>query len=490
MRNDKKVVNKPSSSLIFSGVFWKFGERILAQSVSLVVSIVLARFLLPEQYGVIAIVLIFIAFADVLTVSGYSASLIQKKDATKVDFDSIFYCSLATSILVYLILFFCAPLIASFYSMPLLIPVIRVFSLRIIISSYNSVQHAFVSRHMLFKKFFFSTLFGTLVSGVVGIYLATKGAGVWALVAQYLTNTVIDSIVLSFTIKWHPGRNFSWLSVKGLMKFGWKVLAADFSGTFFDQLRSLLIGRAYTSADLALYNKGQQLPSLVIDNANNSIMAVLFPAIANSNDNMDRVKQLTRQLVRTISYVTIPIAALLCLVARPLIIVLLTEKWSDATIYMQLLCMAAAISLTGNISLQTVKAVGRSDILLKLEFVKKPVYVLLLVIGMNISVVAVAVTSLLYAIYSTVVNSKAMSKITGYTLSLQMRDMLKGYVVGALCCILPLAVLLLDMPPLFLVLAQGVLFIASYAVLVKVMKITEIKNMAMMIFRKVRRKNG
>jgi O-antigen/teichoic acid export membrane protein len=208
------------SSRVVSSLLWKFSERILAQVISFIVSIVLARMLFPDDYGVVAIVTIFISFADVLATSGFSSALIQKKDADELDFSSVFYCSLVISILAYVALFFAAPLIASFYNMPIVTLVIRVFSLRIPLAAFNSVQHAYVSRHMMFKKFFFSTLFGTLFSAGLGIFMALKGFGVWALVAQYMSNSIIDSIVLLFTVKWRPRLMFSWERARGLLKYG------------------------------------------------------------------------------------------------------------------------------------------------------------------------------------------------------------------------------------------------------------------------------
>ena len=182
-----------SKNKVLAGLFWKFGERILAQGVSFVVSVVLARLLAPSDYGIIAMVLIFITIADVFVSSGFATALIQKKDSDATDFSTMFYCSLAASIFIYVIVYAMAPFIASFYREPILKNVLRVFALRIPLSVYNTIQHAYVSRHMLFKRFFFSTLFGTLFSGIVGIVMAYMGAGVWALVAQYFTNTIIDS---------------------------------------------------------------------------------------------------------------------------------------------------------------------------------------------------------------------------------------------------------------------------------------------------------
>ena len=225
--------NNEIKKKVFSGVIWKFCERILAQGISFIVSVVLARLLLPSEYGTVAMVMIFITIAEVFMTSGFSTSLIQKKDANETDFSTIFYCNLVVSVILYIVLFSIAPIIANFYNTPILIPVLRVFALKIPISAYNSVQHAYVSRNMIFKRFFFSTLFGTLLSGFVGIIMAILGFGVWALVAQYLTNTIVDSIILSFTVPWHPQLKFSWNSAKNLMDYGCKVLAADLIGTFF-----------------------------------------------------------------------------------------------------------------------------------------------------------------------------------------------------------------------------------------------------------------
>lgn len=280
------------NSTLFSNLIWKFGERFLAQIVSFIVSIVLARMLMPEDYGVISLILVFITFADVFVTSGFSTSLIQKKDADDTDFSTIFYCSFMISILIYFVLFAVAPIIADFYNTPTLIPILRVFSLRIPISSYNSIQHAYVSRNMLFKKFFFSTLFGTILSGVFGVVAAYHGLGAWALIIQYMTNTIVDTIVLRFTIDWHLKIKFSKQSASSLMKYGWKILVADLSGTFFEQLRSLIIGKVYLTSDLAFYNRGKSFSSLIMDNISTAMMSVLFPDLSNKVDDIQQLKKM------------------------------------------------------------------------------------------------------------------------------------------------------------------------------------------------------
>lgn len=422
---------KSERDKVFSGLFWKFGERILAQGIAFIISIVLARVLMPSQYGTISMVMIFITFANVFVVSGFSTSLIQKKDATETDFSTIFYCSFVVSLLLYGVLFLGAPLIADFFGMADLCPVLRVLALRIPISSYNSTQHAYVSRHMQFRRFFFSTLVGTILSGVVGITMAYSGFGVWALVAQSLTNAVIDTLVLAITVKWRPRLLFSLTSAKELMSFGWKVLAADFSGTFFEQLRSLIVGKFYSNADLAFYNRGKQFSNLLTDNISASVMSVLFPSLSNYSDDHQQIKNMIRKSLRVLCYIIFPIVFGCVAVADNLVLVLLTEKWKPSIFFIQTLCISGAIGLIGSTSLQTIKAIGRSDILLKLEFIKKPVYLGLLILGVTISVEAVAVTMLAYSVYSTAINAGALRKKLGYTIKEQLKDMQAPFLMSA-----------------------------------------------------------
>ena len=208
--------NENLKNSIFSGVFWKFAERILAQGVSFIVSVILARILMPSDYGIVALILEYIIIAEVLVTSGFSTAFVQNKEANRIDFSTNFYCSLAVSVLVYLILFIAAPFIEKFYDMQRLALVLRVFALRIPLSAYSAIQHAYVERHMIFKRYFFSTLGGTLISGVVGIIMAYKGFGAWALIAQYFTNTIVDILDLSITVPWHPELVFSWKSAKSM----------------------------------------------------------------------------------------------------------------------------------------------------------------------------------------------------------------------------------------------------------------------------------
>lgn len=460
-----------SANAVFSGIFWKFAERILAQGLSFAVSLVLARILLPEDYGAVAIVLVFMAFAEVFVVSGFSTSLIQKKEADETDFSTIFYCSLVVSVVLYFAVFFASDAIASFFNMPILSSVLKVFALRIPLSSFNSVQHAYVSRHMMFKKFFFSTLFGTLLSGVAGIIFAMKGYGVWALVIQYLTNSLVDSIVLAFTISWHPKLLFSWKSAKSLMGYGWKILASSFLGVFFYQLRNILIGKFYTSSELAYYNKGQQFPSLITNNILTSIMSVLFPALSNRSDDIATVKTMLRRSVQVSSYIIFPLLFGMATIARSMVLILLTEKWLPSVPFVQILCMSSAIELIDSISVQGLNAIGESGAVLKLELIKKPMYFALLVLGLRRGVFAVALSLLVNSVYVAVVHAGMLKLYIGYSFRELTKDLLPAFFLSVVSCGICWLVALLPISTLFILLVQIFVAMAMYILLSKILKI-------------------
>ncbi len=416
------MADKNQGNSIVGGIGWKFCERIISQGISFLISLVLARLLSPDDYGLIALVLVFINLASVFITSGFATALIQKKDADETDFSTMFYCSLACSAVIYGVIFLISPLVASFYSNSKLSTVLRVYALQIPLSVYNSIQNAYISRKMIFKKSFFSTLISAIVSGGVGVFLAFSGFGVWALVFQSITLTVVSTLVLLVIVPWYPTLKFSVSSAKSMMKYGSRLLLADFSGTFFGEVRSLLIGRVYTSADLAFYTKGQQLPNLITGNLNTAVMTVLFPAFSNESDSYEKVKELTKRSIKLMSYIVFPALFGLAAVMPPLIDVLYTSKWSECVPYAQLLCIGLALGVIGTIPLQTLKGIGRSDTVLKLEFIKKPVYVLLLILGVYISVFAIAVTMVVYEIYGLAVNMLQIKKHIKYGIREQLSD--------------------------------------------------------------------
>ena len=417
---------------ILTNLFWKFGERISSQLVTFIVSIVLGRLLSPDVYGEIALVTVFITIAEVFAISGFGNALIQKKDADNVDFSSVLYFNFIFSIALYLIIYFFAPYIADFYGIDSLIPVLRVLSLRIPIASINSVQQAYVSKNMMFKKFFYSTLFGTLFSGIVGIVMAYSGYGIWALVGQYLFNTIVNTIVLWFIVDWRPKLVFSWKRLTALISYGWKLLVSSLLDNGYNQLTSLVIGKKYSSSDLAFYNRGQQYPQLVIVNINSSISSVLFPAIAQNQDNLSVVKSMTKRAIKTSSYIMWPLMIGLIIVSKPLISFMLTDKWLPCVPYLQIACFTYAFWPIHTANLEALKAIGRSDIFLKLEIIKKTVGILLLMFSMNYGVMVIAVSQIISTFISCFINAYPNQKLLNYKYIDQMKDMIPGFFLACI----------------------------------------------------------
>ncbi len=412
---------------IFSGLFWKFSERIFAQLITFVVSIVLARLLTPSHYGSIALLNVFIAIANVFVISGLGNSLIQKKDADDLDFSSVFFFNIVISCLMYLILFILAPSISRFYNEPLLSPVLRILGLRLILAGVNSVQQAYVSKQMIFKKFFWATFWGSLISGVLGILAAYNGFGIWSLVIQNLSNATIDTIVLWFTVKWRPVIKFSIERIKLLFTYGWKLLVSALLDTGYLQLRSLIIGKVFTSSDLAFYNRGEQFPQLIVNNINASINTVLFPAISSVQDDRKKVKAMTRRAIKTSSFIMWPMMMGMIVLASPIVELVLTDKWLSSVIYMQIACIVYGFWPIHTANLQAIKAIGRSDVFLKLEVIKKTFGVLLIIFSIKFGVLAIAVSGIVSTIFSSFINAFPNKEFIDYGYMDQIRDIIPSF---------------------------------------------------------------
>lgn len=415
---------------VFSNFIWRFAERCGAQLVTFIVSIVLARILTPSDYGTIALVTVFTTILQVFIDSGLSTALIQKKDADDLDFSSVFYFNFVICIILYLIMFVSAPFIADFYKDSSLVSIVRVISLTLVISGVKGVQQSYVSRHMLFKRFFFSTLGGTIFSAVLGIIMAYAGFGVWAIVFQQLSNNAIDTLILWITVKWRPIKKFSWSRLKNLLSFGWKMLASSLLDTVYNNLRNMIIGKLYTSADLAFYNQGDKFPKLIVTNINTSIDSVLLPTMSNEQDNHVRVKDMTRRAIKISTYIMAPLMIGLAFCAKPIVQIVLTDKWLPCVPYLQIFCISYLFWPIHTANLNAIKAMGRSDLFLKLEVIKKFIGMILLLITMNISVMAMAYSLLISGLISQVINSWPNRYLLKYSYIDQIKDILPNIVMA------------------------------------------------------------
>ncbi len=453
-----------NGKIVIKNMSWKFAERITAQVVTFVVSIVLARILDPSDYGVVSLVTVFITIANVFVSDGLGSALIQKKEADVLDFSSALYFNTFFSIFLYGILFFAAPFIARFFGegYEILSSILRVLGLRIIVAAINSVQQAYVSRNMIFQKFFWATLFGTVASAFVGIWMAYHGYGAWALVGQYLTNTTVDTIVLAVVLGKKPVLAFSFKRVKKLFDYGIKILGSGLLVAVYTEVRSFIIGKVYTSSDLAYYDKARQFPSLFVNNIVATISAVLFPKMSSEQDDLALVKATTKRSIRFTSYLMCPLMFGLAAIAESLVRLLLTDKWLPCVPLLQVLCITYLWQPIHSANIQAIKAVGRSDIILKLEIIKKSIEIVVLVAVMFISVDAIVISMSVNATLFVAVNAMPVKKLLGYSLKEQIKDMVPSFVMSAIMAVVVWAFNFLPLSSTLILMVQVIVGVALY----------------------------
>lgn len=460
-----------NSNIVIQSMLWKLLEQFCSQGVSFIITIILARLLMPSDYGIIAIILVFINLAKVIINGGLNTALIQKKDADQIDFSTILWFCMFISVVFYGILFFTAPYVASLYNNELLCKVLRVLSLIIFFNSFNSIQQAYVSRHMLFRKLFYVNAVAVLVSGGVGIVMAYSGYGVWALVAQSMLSAIACSVLMWFSIKWRPTFDFSTQRFKGLFNYGWKIFMMEFIIAIYQDIRSLIIGKMYQPSALAFFDRGKSLPSLVMNNVIYSINAVLLPAFSNEQDNKYRVKQMMRRSVQVSHLFVLPLLIGFFFTSKEIVFLLLTEKWLPAVPFIQIFCVAMILMPIQNINLTAIKSLGYSGITLKLEIVKKVLEAVILIISFLINVYAVAWGIVLYNLLCVFINLRPSKRIVNYGIGEQIKDLIPtlfaALIMGGV--IFMLSFLPLPVPGLLII--QILLGVVVYWLSVRTLKI-------------------
>lgn len=414
--------NNHTKSNILSSLFWKLMERGGTQGVQFIVQILLARLLAPNEFGMIAIVMVFIQLAQVFVQSGFNTALIQKKDADEDDFSSIFFLSLGIASVLYVFMYTIAPHVASFYENSMLSPVLKVLSLTLFAGAFNSIQNAYVSRNLLFKKLFKSSLGAILFSGIVGIIAANQGLGVWALVIQQLLNQVSITIIMWFTVKWRPKLVFSILKVKEMFSFGWKLLVSSLLNVFYMELRTLVIGKIYTPSTLGYYNRGQQFPKVIVSNIDGSIQSVMLPTLSAHQENKKRVKEMMRRAIISSSLLIFPMMIGMAVVAESLVKIILTDNWLPAVPFLQIFCLSFALWPIHTANLQAINALGKSNIFLKLEIVKKIVGIIILGASLPFGIYAIALGEVLSGLISSFINAYPNKLLLDYSYKEQWAD--------------------------------------------------------------------
>ena len=472
---------------VFSNLIWRFMERCGAQLVSVVVSFVLARMLDPAVYGLVAKVTIITSIMLVFVDSGMANSLIQKKDPDDLDFSSVFFFNVAFCLVLYVGLFFAAPLIAEYNGQPELTAIVRVLGLTVVVAGVKNVQQAYVSKTMQFKRFFFATLGGTAVSAAVGIAMAYKGFGVWALVAQQLSNVTINTCVLWLTVGWRPKAMFSIERLRALLGYGWKLLASGLLDTVYNKLREIFIAVFYTDTDLAFYNRGNALPNLIVENINSSIDSVLLPVLSAEQDHAEQVREMTRRAIKVSSYIIMPLMMGLAVCAEPFVRFFLTEKWLPCVPYLRIFCFTYSFYPLHTANLNAIKAMGRSDLFLILEIVKKAVGITALLLTMRLGVYPMALSLLATSVLSQIINAWPNSRLLNYSYLRQLADLLPTILLAAAmgACVYPVSLLgLSDIVTLVIQVPLGVLV---YVLGSKLLRIDSFEYLMSIVKRLVRR---
>jgi teichuronic acid exporter len=465
------MVKAVEKTKVFSSLVWKLLERGGTQGIQFLIQIVLARLLAAEQFGTIAIVMVFINIAQVFVQSGFNTALIQKKDADDVDFSSVFYLSLALAGILYLIIFLSAPIIARFYKDDILVPVIRVLSLTLFFGTLNSIQNAYIARNLMFKKLFKSSLGAIIISGSFGLFAAYQGLGVWALVVQQLTNQMTISIIMWFTVKWRPKFIFSIARVKDLFSYGWKLLASSLLNTLYLEIRTLFIGRMYTSSTLGYYNRGQQIPKVIVSNIDGSIQSVMLPTLSAHQDDKKKVKDMMRRAIMTSSFLIFPMMIGMAVVAEPLVKIVLTDKWLPAVPFLQIFCISYALIPIHTANLQAINAMGRSDIFLRLEVVKKLLGLVILGISLPFGVYAIAIGQVISAIISTFINVYPNKHLLNYSYREQWADIMPSLVLAVIMGITVYMFNLINIAAWKVLGLQLVVGVGSYIGLAKIFRV-------------------
>ncbi|MBQ0075472.1 MAG: lipopolysaccharide biosynthesis protein [Prevotella sp.] len=424
------MADQSLKSKTLKGLAWQFGLKFFSQFFTFFVTLILTRLLTPEDYGVCALAGMFSVLMGIFVNGSMDAALIQKKNADELDYNTVFYSSLVMGVVMYVIVFFVAPIIADIYDNDLICSIMRVSGLSLPICASIFVQNAIVTKRMEFQKFFYRSFIVQVTAAIVGITMAYSGYGPWSLVGQGLTSCILNVLVMFCLIRWSPKLEFSWCRFRELFSYAWKKTAANFMGTLGNQMKGYLIGYKYTSADLAYFNRGESLPDMLKNNIAGTIDGVLFPAISKLQDDKIALKHAFRRSIMTTNYAITPGLLGLAATADKIVPLLYSEKWAPAVPFMMVACFSVIVVVLNNSNLQVLYAIGRTDVVMKQEFIKKPVMMAILFTAIFISPLAIAIGILFHNIHELFWTTYANAKYINYSLKEQLNDIKYGLLIG------------------------------------------------------------
>ena len=419
-------------SKVAKGAMWTMMEKLSTRVVQFVVGMVLARLLTPNDYGTVALTAIFFAVANVLVDCGFGNALIQKKDADDLDFNSVFYLNVALSVVAYVAMFFAASWIARFYETPELASIIRVSAICFLFNAVNAIQNAELTKKMLFHLSFRISLITCFTSAFCGIALAFLGYGVWALVWSSLITGFVGVVARWFIIAWRPRLMFSGARLRPLFAYGWKMAFSALLDQTFVNLNSLLIGKFYLKSDVAFVNKGRALPSLAMDQVDSTLGRVSFPALVLLQNDKIKLREAMRRMMRCSTFLVFPLMVGIAVCSWSYIRLLYGEKWTPAVPYMMLACFTFALWPFHTINLRGIQALGRSDVFLTLEIIKKTFALIVIISAFRLGVFTwMAISAFVLGPLSVIINAWPNRRLLNYTIRMQLMDVLPTALV---CC--------------------------------------------------------
>ena len=462
--------DKGLASKVISGMKWKAFERLFLQIVNAATPMVLARLLMPEDFGTVAILSVFITIASTFVNNGITNSIIQKKDSDIIDCSTVFYTQLSISVLCYILLFFVAPLISLYYDNADLTPLLRVMSLSLIIGSLGSMQTTTMKKNMDFSKSFIINGVATVVYGVVGIGMAYSGYGVWSLVVAKLANSISLSLIAIIVIRWKPILAFSFKRLKSLFSYSWKLTVGWIVGTIHQDIYTLIIGKYFNTVTLGYYNRAGSFPHIITKTVTEVVDGVMFPALSKIQDDKRKLKEVTRDLISVNAFVLFPVFLGLAAISKNLVLLVLTQKWLPIVPMMQIMCITYSLNSLNNSNMQVFNSMGRSDLFMKFELIKRTLSILLLLFFARISIFAVISILLLMAISSNFMNAYQNNKLLGYKFGQMFSDITPSFVMALIMAIVVWFVGYIELNLIVILAVQIVCGVAVYGMLVLIFK--------------------
>lgn len=460
-----------------SGLFWSFSDLIANQGIRFIIQIVLARLLMPKDFGIIGMITVFIAVSQSIIDSGFTNALIREKNSSQEDYSTVFYFNLFMAVSLYIILYFSAEFISIFFKEPLLVAILRVLAIVLIINSFGIIQRTILIKNIDFKTQTKISIISSIVSGVIAILFAYNGFGVWSLVVQTLLMQFIQSLLLSLSNKWFPSLVFSIDSFKRLFGFGWKMLVSGLINTLYNNLYFLIIGKAFSAVELGYYTNAQKLRDTASQSITSSVQKVSYPVLSSIKEDEDKLRATYKKIIKTSVFITFPLMIGLAVVANPIIRLIFGLKWVNSIAYFQILCFAGMLFPLHAINLNILQVKGRSDLFLRLEIIKKSVGLLTIAIVLifKLGIIGLLWAAVITSYIGYFINSYYSAELISYSTIEQITDITPAFITSVIMAIVVyFSGLLLLNNNLVKLIAQVIIGVVVYVGICKIQKIEEL----------------